>query len=138
MEIGISFHSLLFFSRLCRLKKHSQKTQWEWRHFKITAQLREGGAGEWKSKLLLFRHFIRISDFFWIFPDIKISNQSALCSRSRTFKYLSLVLIRVKKSYSWQKWLNWQCWAALKKDPFLSLLFFQEVIMAFFICSMLT
>ena len=36
MEIEISFLSLLYFSRVCRLKRHSQKTQWEWRHFKLT------------------------------------------------------------------------------------------------------
>ena len=42
MEIGISLFSLLFFSRACRLKRHS--------HFNLTAQKREGGAGGWKSK----------------------------------------------------------------------------------------
>ena len=40
-----------FFSYARRLKRHSQKTQWEWRHFKLTVQTREGGVGGWKSKL---------------------------------------------------------------------------------------
>ena len=36
-----------------------------------------------------------------------------------------------KKSDGWQKRLNWQCWAGLKKRPlFKSLLFFHEVILA--------
>ena len=46
MEIGISLLSLLFFSRACRLSK---KTQWYWRHFKLTAQTRGGGGEGWKS-----------------------------------------------------------------------------------------
>ena len=50
MEIGISLLSLLFLSRVCRLKRHSQKTQWEWRPFKLIAQTRRGGEGGWKSK----------------------------------------------------------------------------------------
>ena len=49
-ELGISFLSVLFFSRACCLKRHSQKTQWEWRHFKLIAQTRRGGVGGWKSK----------------------------------------------------------------------------------------
>ena len=39
--------SSFFFSSACLYKIHSQKTQWEWRHFKLTAQTQGGG---WKYK----------------------------------------------------------------------------------------
>ena len=52
-----------FFGIACRLKRHSQKTQWEGRHFKLTAQIWGEGAGGRKSK----RHipiwpFVTLSD----------------------------------------------------------------------------
>ena len=62
MEIGIWLLSLLFFSRACSLKRHSQKTQWEWRHFKLRARTREGGEGGWKSK---WHRFIALSTFLY-------------------------------------------------------------------------
>ena len=37
MEIEIWVLSLLFFSRVSRLKRHSQITQWKWRHSKMCA-----------------------------------------------------------------------------------------------------
>ena len=64
---------------------------------------------------------------------------SELLSDTRDLQYfpLSSIILAtiflkgVKKSDSWQKWLNWQCWAALKKGPFFKfLLFFREVILA--------
>ena len=80
MEIGISLLSLLFVSRACHLKRHGQKTQWEWRHFKLTAQTRGGGAGGWKSKrhrpiVENFHLWFQISSCFTFFARVPLKSK---------------------------------------------------------------